>query len=96
MLTDNVFLFCKSVVRTACKSQAYFIMLSPRLSVTDTICPHFHFSVSRPGLGGIQSPISFLFICGCAKCLSCEQGAGLSARVNTLCSRRSLPKYLEW
>ena len=23
-------------------------MLSPRLSVTDTICLHFHFSVSRP------------------------------------------------
>jgi hypothetical protein len=41
------------VVRTACKSQAYFIMLSPRLSLTDTICLHFHFLVSRPGMGGI-------------------------------------------
>jgi len=46
-------LFCKNVVCTAGKSQAYFIMLSPRLSVTDIICLHFHFSVSRPGVGGI-------------------------------------------
>jgi len=38
---------------TACKSQAYFIMLNPRLSVTDTICLHFHISVSRPGMEGI-------------------------------------------
>jgi len=28
-------------------------MLCPLLSVTDTICLHFHFSVSRPGMGGI-------------------------------------------
>jgi len=41
------------VIRIACKSQAYFIMLSPRLSVTDIICLHFCFSVSRPGLEGI-------------------------------------------
>ena len=35
-------------------------MHSPRLSVTDTICLHFHFSVSRPDMGGIESPsISF-------------------------------------
>ena len=31
-----------------------FIMLSSRLSVTHTICLHFHFSVSRPGMGGIE------------------------------------------
>jgi len=38
----------------------YFIVLSPRLSVTDTICLRPHFSVSRPGKGGIQFPsISF-------------------------------------
>jgi len=30
-----------------------FIMLSSRLSVTLTICLHFHFLVSRPGVGGI-------------------------------------------
>ena len=51
---------CKIAVRTVCKSQAYFIMLSPRLSVTNTICLYFHFSVSRPGMGEIQSPsVSF-------------------------------------
>jgi len=42
-----------------CNSQAYFTMLIPRLSVTDTICLNFHFSVSRPRMGGIWSPISF-------------------------------------
>jgi len=32
----------------------------PRLSENDTICLHFHFSVSRPGVGGISFPsISF-------------------------------------
>jgi hypothetical protein len=41
------------VLCAACKSQAYLIVLSPRLSVTDTICLHFHFSVSTPGMGGI-------------------------------------------
>ena len=30
-----------------------FITLSSRLSVTHTICLHFHFLVSRPGMGGI-------------------------------------------
>ena len=59
-MINIVFFFCKIVVCTECKSQAYFIMLSPRLSVTDTIRLHFHFSVSRPGMGGMQSPsISF-------------------------------------
>ena len=29
-------------------------MLSPRLSVTDTVCLHFCFSISRPGMGGIR------------------------------------------
>jgi len=52
-LIDIVFFFCKIVVCTVCKSLAYFITLSPRLSVTDTICLHFYFSVSRPGMGGI-------------------------------------------
>ena len=64
-------------------------MLSPRLSVTDTICLHFHFSVSRPGMGGIVSFYFFLFICGHAKCLSREQCLTAS------CSSCSLPKYLE-
>ena len=32
---------------------------SPHLSVTHTICLHFYFLVSRPGMGGIKSPISF-------------------------------------
>ena len=59
-LMDIVFFFfCKTAVCTACESQAYFILLSPRFSVTDIVCIHFHFSVSRPGMGGIQSPISF-------------------------------------
>jgi len=51
--------FCSIAVCTARKSQAYFIVLSPRLSVTDAVCIYFHFSVSRLGMGGIQSPISF-------------------------------------
>jgi hypothetical protein len=38
------------VVSTVCKSQAYFVTLNPRLSVTDTICLHFHFSVSWPDM----------------------------------------------
>ena len=43
-----------------CTSHAYFIALSPSLSVNDNICLHFRFSVSRPGMGGIQSlPSSF-------------------------------------
>jgi len=60
-LIDIIFFFpfCKIVDCTACKSQAYFIVLSPRLSVNHNICLHFHFSVSRPGMGAIWSPISF-------------------------------------
>jgi len=48
-----LFFFCKIVLCTVCKSQSYFIMLSPRLSVTNTICLHFHFAVNRSGTGGI-------------------------------------------
>ena len=44
--------FYKIVVCTARKSQVYFV-LSPRLSVTYSICLHFHFSVSRLGMGEI-------------------------------------------
>jgi len=33
--------------------KAYSIMLSPHLSVTDIICLHFCFSVSRPAVEGI-------------------------------------------
>ena len=51
-MVDGHFLFCKIMVCTACKSEAYFV-LSPRLSVTDTVCFNFHFSVSRPVMGGI-------------------------------------------
>jgi len=53
VVDGHCFFSCKIAVCTACKSQAYFIMLSPRLSVIDTICLHFNFSVSRPGMGGI-------------------------------------------
>ena len=60
-LIDTVFffLFCR-IVRTALKSQSYFIMLILRLPVTHTIYLHFDFSVSRPGMGGINFP-SFCF-----------------------------------
>ena len=59
-MVDTFFPFYKIVVCTACKSQVYFVVLSPRLSVTDTICLHFHFSVSRPTMGRMQFPsISF-------------------------------------
>jgi hypothetical protein len=52
--------FCRIVVCTVCKSQAYFTVLSPRLSVTHSVCLHFCFLASRPGKGGIQFPsISF-------------------------------------
>jgi hypothetical protein len=37
----------------------------------------------------------FLFICGRAKCLSCEQRVGSSASVEALCSSCGLQKYLE-
>jgi len=30
----------------------YFTVLNPRLSVTHTVCLHFYFLVSRPGMGG--------------------------------------------
>ena len=71
------------MVGNARKSQAYFIVLSPRTSVTDAICLHFHFSVSRPGMEGIKSPFYFfLFICGLAMCLSREQSVGSSARAD--------------
>jgi hypothetical protein len=36
-----------------CKSWAYFITQSPRLSVTHTLCLHFCLLVSRPSMGGI-------------------------------------------
>jgi hypothetical protein len=49
----HCFFSCKIVVRTVGTSQAYFFVLGPRLSVTDTICLHFYFSVSRPGMEGI-------------------------------------------
>ena len=40
-----------------------FIMLSSLLSVTYTMCLHFHFLVSRPGVGGIWFPsISFCLL----------------------------------
>jgi hypothetical protein len=32
------------------------------LSVTDTICLHFYFSVSRPVMGGIYSFLLFVFV----------------------------------
>jgi len=59
------FLFCQIMTRvcTVCKSQVYFIMLSPSLSVPDTICLHLHFSVSRPGMGGMEEySLLFLFV----------------------------------
>jgi hypothetical protein len=53
-LTDMVFFFSARLwLHTACKPQANFIVLIPLLSVTDTICLHFHFLVSRPGMGGM-------------------------------------------
>jgi hypothetical protein len=54
------FPFCSIAVCTECKSYAYFIMQSPRLSVTHIIYLHFSFSVSRPDVGGRYfSSISF-------------------------------------
>ena len=50
---------CKIMVRTACKSQAYFVMLSPRLSVTDTICLHFLFLSKQTRHGRNMYPVSF-------------------------------------
>ena len=48
---------CRIAVCTVCKSHAYFVLLSPRLSVPHATCLHFHFSVSRPAMRGIWSPI---------------------------------------
>jgi len=45
--------FLQDCVMYCTGSQAYFMVLNARLSVTDAICFHFHFSVSRPGMGGI-------------------------------------------
>jgi hypothetical protein len=57
---EIVSFFCKIALFTACSSQAYFIVQIPSLSLTDTICLQFHFSVSSPGVEGIYSPsISF-------------------------------------
>jgi hypothetical protein len=75
----SFFLFCNIVLCTACKSQAYFVMLSPRLSVTDTICLHFNFSVSITSMEGIVSCL-FLFIRGHAKCLSRKQCVGFECK----------------
>jgi len=36
-------------------------MQSPHLSVTDTICVHFYFLVSRTGMGGIKFPSIFVY-----------------------------------
>jgi hypothetical protein len=56
-VVDKLFLFCRIVLCTVCKSYAYFIVLSPCLSVNHTICLHFYFLVRRPGVGGIEFPL---------------------------------------
>jgi len=62
-LIDIVSLFLQDCGTYCMQVKAYSIMLSPRLSVTDIICLHFCFSVSRPGVEGIYSPsISFVYM----------------------------------
>ena len=54
------FLVCRIVVCSLRKSFAYFIALSPRLSVTHSTCLGFYFLLSGPGVRVIWSPsISF-------------------------------------
>jgi hypothetical protein len=92
------FLFCKIAVCTVCKSQAYFIALSPRLSATDTMYLFTLSFLSKQTSHGsnMVSSYFFLFICGPTKCLSCEQRVGSGATVDALCFSCSLQKYLEW
>jgi hypothetical protein len=47
-LIDYVFFSAGLCYLLYVSHKAYFIVLSPRLSVTRTICLHFHFLVSRP------------------------------------------------
>ena len=84
-----LFFSCKIVLRTACKSQAYFIMLSPRHSVTYYLFTLLFLSKQTRHWRNIVSFDFFLFICGRAKCLSREK------YVTALCSSCSLPKSLE-
>ena len=87
MMDTGSFLGVKRPGHDAC-----FVVPSPCLSVTVTICLHFHFLVCRPDMGGIVFCF-FLFICGRAKCLSREHCVGSSARVYALCCSSSLQKY---
>jgi hypothetical protein len=79
------FFLCRIAV---CKSQGYFTMLSPRLSLT-----LFTLLFLSPQTRHGRNIVSFyfcLFICGRAKCLSREQCVRSSARVDALCSSCSL------
>jgi hypothetical protein len=86
--------FCKMVLRTACKSSLF------RLAESSPFCNSYYlFTLSflskqtRHGRNIVS--YFFLFICGRAKCSSCEQCVGSSATVDAMCSSCSLPKYLE-
>jgi hypothetical protein len=73
LLMDTAF-FCRNVLCTVCKSQAYFLVLSSRLSVNHTIYLHYYFLASRAGMGRREFPsISF---CGRTKYSSREQCVG--------------------
>ena len=68
-----------------------FIMLSSRLSVIHTICLHFHFSVSRPDMGGIYySSISFVYKWSHWMFIARAMCGLTSVIIIALCSGRSL------
>ena len=70
-------------------------MLSPRLSVTDTVCLHLFLSKQTSYGRNIVCFYFVLFVCGRAKCLAREECVGSSARLDALCSNCSLQNYLE-
>ena len=81
---------------TYCKSYAYFILQSLRLSVTNAICLQFHFLVSRPGVEGVQSPSVSFCLYVLAQSVQSASNVWDSVQVQTPCApftvRRSISK----
>jgi hypothetical protein len=91
----HYFPFRSIAVRTVCKSQAYFIVLSsPFCNSYYLFTLSFLSKQTRHGWN-IVSFYLFLFICGRAKCLPREPCGGSNATIDALCSSCSLQKYLE-
>ena len=85
------FFFLQDCGTYCSQSYAYFLVLSSRLSVIHTICLHFYFFVSRPGMGGRQFPsVSFCLYVVALNVIARALCGVLNARAAALCFSCSL------